>query len=99
MTLKRLQPILFAETAPNPIGSLKQCCLIAHRPFRCHARGPSFRATAGKNLTNSLLVRQPVPAGQALAHAFAPSVASVSRTTARRSPPTHTLHCALTRNS
>src|SRR5260370_33394169 len=88
MTLKRLQPILFAETAPNLIGSLKQCCLIAHRSFRCHARGPSFRAAAGKNLTNGFLARQLVPANEYLAHTCAPSVASFSRNSATRLPAT-----------
>src|SRR5260370_37492656 len=84
MTLKRLQPILFAETAPNLIGSLKQCCIIAHRSFRCHARGPSFRAAAGKDLRNDFLVRQPVRASEHLAHEDAPSAPSFSRNSATR---------------
>src|SRR5260370_8348077 len=87
MTLKRLQPILFAETAPNLIGSLKQCCLIAHRSFRCHARGPSFRAAAGKDLTNGFLVQQPVPASEHLAHQVPPSAPSFSRNSPTRFPP------------
>src|SRR5260370_34379064 len=99
MTWKGLQPLLVAGTAQNLIGSLKQCCLIAHRSFRCHARGPSFRAAAGKDLTNGFLVRQPVPASEHLAHEVAPSAPSFSRNSATRLPATAARYRAVERIS
>src|SRR6266478_5644005 len=88
MTLKRLQPIRFAEAAPNFIRNCKKRSLLIHRPFCGHARGPSFRTAAGKNLASSFLVRQAVPASEHLAHARALSAASFSRNSATRLPAT-----------
>src|SRR5882762_5324728 len=88
MTPERFEPIRFAEAAPNFIRNRKKRGLFVHRPVRGHARRPSFRTAAGKNLASSFLVRQPIPPSEHLAHAFAPSAASLSRNSATRLPAT-----------
>src|ERR1700687_5468885 len=99
MTPERFEPIGFAEAAPNFILHRKKRSLFIHRPVRGHARRPSFRTAAGKNLASSFLVRQPIPASEHLAHAFAPSAASFSRNSATRLPATTDLYRAVDRIS
>src|SRR6266852_3230228 len=77
MAPERFQPIRFAEAAPNFIRSGKQRSIVLQRSLRGHACGPSSRAAASKNLANSFLLRQAIPASEHLAHAFALSVASL----------------------
>src|SRR5256885_2211647 len=84
VTLKRLQPIRLAETAPSFIAGRKQCRLFVQRPFRGHGCGPRFRAAARENLENSFLLGQPIPASEYLAHARVLSVASFSRNSTTR---------------
>src|SRR2546425_13287492 len=70
MTWERLKPIRFAEGAPNFIRNRKQRCFILDRPFRSHARGPSSRAAAEKNLASSFFLRQSIPVSKHVAHVF-----------------------------
>src|SRR5882762_1501385 len=88
MTPERFEPVLFTKTSPDRVRRCKQRDFILDRPFRDHVRGPSSRSAASKNLASSFLVRQPIPASEHLAHAFAPSAASLSRNSATRLPAT-----------
>src|SRR6202171_432629 len=99
MTLDRLQPIGFAEAAPNFIRNRKERGLFVHRPVRGHARCPSFRTAASKNLASGFLVRQPIPASEHLPHAFASAAANFSRNSATRLPATAALYRAVDRIS
>src|ERR1700687_1991657 len=99
MTPERFEPIGFAEAAPNFIRNRKKRSLFVHRPVRGHARRPSFRTAASKNLVSCFLVRQPIPPSEHLAHVFASAAASFSRNSATRLPATAALYRAVDRIS